>query len=943
MKKFIFIIIQVVFCTSVVTSQEGDPLSIIQATINDVFSEIQPSKITTGVLIERSIPELAIFEYNGSDTSMSCSATDWLKIYKQLYFAHLNSEEFDYDTSLFTTYPSSVSSDEDIDVGIILYDYNRIGYNAINEGKIVFDSTNYKILDVTGPNENPFEITSCFAAVPLVTELDAGTYNFLINPDLFISNKSNLPDELYIDFDDGNGLISTSIGSSSQVTYSSIGVKNIKIKAVIDNFEYHSNSFLEVVGDFEKSLVNFVFADYGPENFRSLGINAEYGIYYRCNGDGTIRKPYLIVSGFDPEDKNRVEDIVHYNQFIHRNILNTNYINLYRVANKDGYLDRLREDGYDIIIYRSKESTHSIIFNGLNLANFIQKINDEKTSDNELIVAGASMGGLVVRFALTYMENNGIDHQTKLFISVDSPQNGANVPLGLQYMVYYINRDLNGVVSWLHKLEDAKAKILDSDAAQQMLLYHYLGTFGNQAKCSDKRTSFLNTLDNIGNFPKNCRNIALSMGSGTGESQGFAPGELLFKKYPGSIAADLLTAGSNIRWEFEFSAVPNHSSGEIYFERISLQPCIYILVRCTYFPFLRWESYCLPPAPINPINPERSISVNNTDPIDNAPGSIQNFHNTRAFTGGEEIMGYDILDFISLLGTNLYTEPNSDCFIPSYSALGLNSVSPHTNIKSYLGNHPDVLTVDNNQYINVGGEDVSYFDVMYIENENDYHIYDNNKEGVFSEEMLDFMKDETSPNDLYLEDMTFTSGEKAAYEARNSIAAGNDVDGIPDNNGDVIIENGGKLSLVANESVKLEKGFHARPGSEIHVSHNAPFYCSEGQIVTPGAITFKSSSLDMYYDDKTYEATEDTDLKNMIDEYSKPVLFYPNPIVNTLYISSNKEANNLQLYSINGYLIYDLNFSRKHEVDFSDLPSGIYIIKVTQKNGETIIQQVNKL
>jgi hypothetical protein len=31
------------------------------------------------------------------------------------------------------------------------------------------------------------------------------------------------------------------------------------------------------------------------------------------------------------------------------------------------------------------------------------------------------------------MENRGDDHNTRLFISFDSPQKGADAPLGLQY------------------------------------------------------------------------------------------------------------------------------------------------------------------------------------------------------------------------------------------------------------------------------------------------------------------------------------------------------------------------------------------------------------------------------------------------------------------------------------------------------------------------------
>ena len=57
------------------------------------------------------------------------------------------------------------------------------------------------------------------------------------------------------------------------------------------------------------------------------------------------------------------------------------------------------------------------------------------TMTQDFIVVGASMGGLISRFGLAWMEKEGLQHHTSLFISFDSPQAGAQIPLGLQQMV----------------------------------------------------------------------------------------------------------------------------------------------------------------------------------------------------------------------------------------------------------------------------------------------------------------------------------------------------------------------------------------------------------------------------------------------------------------------------------------------------------------------------
>lgn len=45
------------------------------------------------------------------------------------------------------------------------------------------------------------------------------------------------------------------------------------------------------------------------------------------------------------------------------------------------------------------------------------------------------MGGQTSRYALAYLEKQGIPHNTRLWISIDSPHLGANIPLGDQALL----------------------------------------------------------------------------------------------------------------------------------------------------------------------------------------------------------------------------------------------------------------------------------------------------------------------------------------------------------------------------------------------------------------------------------------------------------------------------------------------------------------------------
>ena len=100
--------------------------------------------------------------------------------------------------------------------------------------------------------------------------------------------------------------------------------------------------------------------------------------------------------------------------------------------------DILRLEGYDIVILNAPVYTTDgklidggadyIQRNALVLVELINFLNAEKVGDEELVVLGPSMGGLIARYGLSYMEQNSIEHETRLYISFDSPHRGANIP-----------------------------------------------------------------------------------------------------------------------------------------------------------------------------------------------------------------------------------------------------------------------------------------------------------------------------------------------------------------------------------------------------------------------------------------------------------------------------------------------------------------------------------
>lgn len=251
------------------------------------------------------------------------------------------------------------------------------------------------------------------------------------------------------------------------------------------------------------------------EAFLGMG---EYQIYYD-NVNGVFDNPFIVVDGFDPDDNSNTASI--YNYFHYGDAM----LNI---------LDDLRDMGVDVVVLNFPNYTREadgteihggadyIERNGFVLTSLIEEIKNQRVGTRELALLGPSMGGQITRYALTYMEQNGLDHETGLWISFDSPHRGANVPISLQYLVNYLAE--NGAGDEMIAMRDLQ---LNSAAAKQMLLDHYAEHLvGGEPLEQDYaiqlptpvaayRNTFMTTMNDLG-FPNTTRNISVANGSGVG-------------------------------------------------------------------------------------------------------------------------------------------------------------------------------------------------------------------------------------------------------------------------------------------------------------------------------------------------------------------------------------------------------------------------------------------
>lgn len=245
--------------------------------------------------------------------------------------------------------------------------------------------------------------------------------------------------------------------------------------------------------------------------------SGEYIVIYGQDeaGKKEIRKPFILLEGMDFDN---TTEFVH-----HIALFNDDYSGTY-----SSLLEELYLHDYDVIILDYDYGADYIQKNAYLLIRLLQEINYKKLGNEENIVMGFSMGGLVVRFALTYMENKDMAHDTRLFISYDSPHKGANVPMGLQ----------NLIVDWIWAspgfIQVVLLPTLNRNeyllpAALQMMVYHYQHNFDNpndlikSALPHPEKYTFFDLLYSLSpgtnGYPGQMKKIAVANGAENGSVQ----------------------------------------------------------------------------------------------------------------------------------------------------------------------------------------------------------------------------------------------------------------------------------------------------------------------------------------------------------------------------------------------------------------------------------------
>lgn len=523
------------------------------------------------------------------------------------------------------------------------------------------------------PNVNPFiEARSFFLAIDWESH-SGGSYTLVADPTLFFSDS---PETHYsIDFDDGLGYRNLEAGAHYTINYDGSSDRLIRLKAE-SNEDLRQNGFLLKSGSCASGYPlpdMFPWPQVSYEHPWRIIAPWEDGevrgnAYLLLSDDGVFDRPFIFVEGIDFGS----EISAHRNgSFGWAEFTCGASENYPFMALMPELLDALRAEGYDLILLDFEDGADHIAKNTELLKVLIEKVNEYKTGREDIVLAGASMGGQISRLALRQMELEGTDHCTRLWISLDSPHQGANVPIGLQTTIGFL-------ANFSAEAEIFLNNFLRRPAAREMLLLQ----LPSSNSLYSQHQAFM---DELG-YPEKTRNIGIANGSLNGIPLGFPDG------------AHLLDFECAIGPAKLFKLLVLATGGDPF---NSLSSTNLNLISQTIFTQIFWCSGiidCLINPLFNIVSIEYPAHVSpNTPRLDNAPGGTRT--SIKQFVTAMNAALADMAasgDYPGSCASQILPEHyiESHSFIPTTSALGIATNWHHMNVAEALTNAPSLTPFD---------------------------------------------------------------------------------------------------------------------------------------------------------------------------------------------------------------------------------------------------------
>ncbi|CAL2105130.1 conserved exported hypothetical protein [Tenacibaculum sp. 190524A02b] len=543
MKRILFWLC-LVLGTTITIAQQTTNTNFAQQ-MNTLFGSLQKNKIPHGILLDMAMEFTDVPAVNGQLTNNNYISPRRLKeIQKTLFMGKITSQSNNLippDDLEEQWYKER--AENHIALAGLYFKYARFVHNATTAGKLTYSNGKFYDRYIGNRWLNPYETLSTFAMTAPIQVYTGLQIKVKLPQNIFYSNNAQQVQKIEADFADGKGYRRIHYNQLVTVNYAVEGNKIWKYKLTLTNGQVlYSHSKIKIKKGKHFPLINNTLVKhqkqqqacglYSKDIVASksyLGKHGKARIFIDDAGnDCKITKPLIVIEGWDvttllnPETKYSSED---YDKFI-KSI---------DESNSDLEDIIINKHEYDLIFVNWDHGMDYIQRNALVVEEVIKWVNQQKAlsgSTEKNVIIGQSMGGVVSRYALRDMEQRNLTHQVRLFVSHDAPQQGANIPLSIQYMYrnarnQLVKAPLYHVVKLFTSNHTAHKylTILDQPATSQLLVNR---ANNNYDLDNAMHINFYNELNAKG-YPKQngIRNIAISNGSECGTTQNFNAGEPL--------------------------------------------------------------------------------------------------------------------------------------------------------------------------------------------------------------------------------------------------------------------------------------------------------------------------------------------------------------------------------------------------------------------------------
>lgn len=437
-----------------------------------LYDQLDTSLIPSQLLRNKAPLLFPWQNYTGSnpDTLSNYSA------FKQLFFEAKQAELEEFLPDLTALWQSAENWQRihgSIPLIILDLEYAQVLAGAEENGLIGFENGHY--VDI--PTDiSPYSIRPLLAAFPASETLPEAGTEVYIGPEFYFTNADVMPAQLTLIL---NGVTSTvAMGTSIEI----YGLQStvVSIEKSLGESTQISHFNWKVSGcdaPFAPDPAPWTSPD--PEfpwliqtEFEGETIEGNAYVKYQYGQESPeLDRVFVFVEGIDFNSSHTLSD-QRFGDFGWCQFVSGNANGYEFLYNAPLLIDFLRSEGYDIILLDFKKGADYIQKNAALLRSLIQKINDHKIGKEPITLAGASMGGQVTRYALASMDQEGVPHCVDMWISLDSPHTGANIPLGFQEMLQSLANNPNPQYA---EVEEQLANTLDRPAARQMLMHQREG------------------------------------------------------------------------------------------------------------------------------------------------------------------------------------------------------------------------------------------------------------------------------------------------------------------------------------------------------------------------------------------------------------------------------------------------------------------------------------